>query len=168
MQNLQLYLIAYSVRDLFRSVRPGVLTVSGSLTTAYLHYYQHHPNAPGRKAHNIYGYGVDIWLGRNPLEIFADYVFCLAGNRWIPERSPVYILHVTSEVYFVLKDKEFFELDATARLKVSSPFGESIFEPALRPNFEEGAKFVRIGIMRSAVQFRENNLTQRVYGVEIE
>jgi hypothetical protein len=68
----------------------------------------------------------------------------------------------------VLKDKKFFDLDATARLKDSSSHGESVFEPAVRPNFETAMKFVRIGIMRSAVEFRANDFTRRVCGIDIE
>jgi hypothetical protein len=159
--------VNYTGRALSASVRPGVLKVSGWLTTTYLRY--HRPrNTVGINNHDSYRYGVDIWLGRTPLEIYADDVFCAKGDWWIPQRSPVYLLHIISDVYLVLKEKKFFKLDATARLRAKSPFGGSIFEPSSKLTFSAGDKFVRIGILRSAVEFSAYHLTQRVYDVDIE
>lgn len=95
------------------------ILVSGHLVPASLQ-YQDVPDslsADPEYHHDISRYHVNI-VGLNrssDFPIFADRPLSLEGPRYVPNRSVVYLLHVTSNVYLILKEAWFFTVPLTER-----------------------------------------------------
>jgi hypothetical protein len=91
------------------------------------------------------------------MDFYPDYTMGPRGPRWIPDRSRVFLLHVTSGVHLVLIEKGFFALRSDQKIGrlVAGAFKTTYFPSLISYDTSGKAKnldkieFVRIGVMRS-------------------
>jgi hypothetical protein len=130
-------------QHLVGSIASALLRIDGHITAALLH-YQSLPDTtnPTIRHHDILTYGLEIREDKRLLDFYPDYVFSLEGEKWLPEGTRVFLLHITSGAHLVLIEKRYFELGWKERLNIA----------LLRSNqgnrLKNGEKYVRIGVFR--------------------
>jgi hypothetical protein len=125
----------------------AVLRLDGWMTPAMLQYhYFLDPSDKSIQHHSIFRYSLTVDRSRQPLEFYPDYVLCFEGDRWIPNGTPVFILHITSGVYLVLQGREYFK--SSQKSRVGRVFSKPAWDVSLPTKFN-GGSYVRIGVLRS-------------------
>ncbi|KAM7188050.1 Heterokaryon incompatibility protein (HET) domain containing protein [Rhypophila sp. PSN 637] len=153
-------------------VAAASLELDGLMACPVLQYrYEPDPADSKIQNHSIWRYGLAFSsTGSNKhLEFYPDYALCLEGEGWMPESTPLFILHVSNGVHLVLQKKDYFSLDQAVKLRRAlqrQRSSDRVWALVRDPE----PRFVRIGILRSsrAVPDETDWPTRWLNGVVIE
>lgn len=80
------------------------------------------PNVP--LSHNILRYGLRVHS--EDLDFHPDWILSLDGPRLLPNHTKLFLFHVTSNVYLVLKEKWFFDIPCHERVRSNYVLSEDL------------------------------------------
>ncbi|OAL00297.1 hypothetical protein IQ06DRAFT_305261 [Phaeosphaeriaceae sp. SRC1lsM3a] len=119
--------------------KPITLRANGYLVPALLQYQDtpmsdslHNERSSGTeesgivRSHNILKYGLKFHRGEIDLDFHPDWISSFEGPKFIPNRTRLFLFHITGNVYLVLKEQWFFDTPCVRRVHYKQHMTEAL------------------------------------------